>query len=60
MRSFVMDPIDSIMEIIEGKSKSKSKQKRKWREIEQLREKMELEKEIDFYNGSPEHLLEES
>ncbi|NMP15033.1 DUF3545 family protein [Thalassotalea sp. Y01] len=55
-----MDPIDSIMEVIEGKSKSKSKQKRKWREIEQLREKMELEKEIDFYNGSLEHLLEES
>ncbi|MDN3651879.1 DUF3545 family protein [Thalassotalea ponticola] len=54
-----MDPIESIMEIIEGKPKSKGKPKRKWREIEQLKEKMALEKEIEFYNGSFDHLLEE-
>ncbi|MDG1733396.1 MAG: DUF3545 family protein [Thalassotalea sp.] len=52
-----MDPVESLMELIEGKSKAKTKQKQKWREIEQLKEK--LEKEIEFFNGSVEHLLEE-
>ncbi len=54
-----MDPIDSLVELIEGKSKAKKKQKCKWREIEQLKEKLELEKEVEFFNGSFEHLLEE-
>ncbi len=55
-----MDPIDNLMELIEGKSKPKSKkEKRKWREIEQYKERLELERELEFYDGSLEHLLEE-
>ncbi|WP_371188716.1 DUF3545 family protein [Thalassotalea maritima] len=54
-----MDTIESIMEIIEGKPKSKGKPKRKWREIEQLKEQMELEKELAFYEGELEALLED-
>ncbi|MEW6998454.1 DUF3545 family protein [Colwelliaceae bacterium BS250] len=54
-----MDPLDNLMELIEGKSKAKTKQKQRWREIEQLKEKLELEKQIEFYEGSLEYLLEE-
>lgn len=54
-----MDPIDNLVELIEGKSKAKTKQKRKWREIEQFKEQLELEKKLEFYDGSLEHLLEE-
>ncbi|WNC71502.1 DUF3545 family protein [Thalassotalea psychrophila] len=55
-----MDPIDGLIQLIEGKSKAKTKAaKCKWREIEQLKEKLELEKQIEFYDGSLEHLLEE-
>ncbi|WNC67781.1 DUF3545 family protein [Thalassotalea nanhaiensis] len=54
-----MDPVDSLIQLIEGKSKPKAKAKCKWREIEQLKEKLELEKQIEFYDGSLEHLLEE-
>ncbi|WP_371378145.1 DUF3545 family protein [Thalassotalea aquiviva] len=55
-----MDPFDSLVELIEGKSKPKNKkEKRKWREIEQYKEKKELERELEFYDGSLEHLLED-
>ncbi|TKB47408.1 DUF3545 family protein [Thalassotalea mangrovi] len=57
-----MDPIDSLMEIVEGKTKTKtnSSKKRKWREIEQFKEKLALEKELHSYDNSLEYLLEES
>ena len=32
--------------------------KRKWREIEQLKEKFQLERELKIYEDSLEHLLE--
>lgn len=55
-----MDPLDNLMELIGNNSKAKSKkEKRKWREIEQFKEKIELEKELQFYDGTLEHLLEE-
>lgn len=54
-----MDPIESLMEIVEGKTKTKTSKKRKWREIEQFKEKLALEKELLSYDNSLEYLLEE-
>jgi hypothetical protein len=41
------------------KSSENSNKKRKWREIEQLKEKFQLEKELKAYEGSLDYILEE-
>ena len=42
-----------------AKSKASTNKKRKWREIEQLKEKFQLEKELKVFEGSLEHMLDE-
>lgn len=56
-----MGSIDPILEKLEKATKSKSgtNKKRKWREIEQLKEKFELEKELRIYDDSLEYMLDE-
>jgi hypothetical protein len=41
------------------KSNSKNNKKIKWREIEQLKEKFQLEKDLKAFDDSLEHMLEE-
>ena len=41
------------------KSSSSNNKKRKWREIEQLKEKFQLEKELKAYDDSLENMLKE-
>jgi hypothetical protein len=41
------------------KSSSKNNKKIKWREIEQLKEKFQLEKDLKAFDDSLEHMLEE-
>jgi hypothetical protein len=41
------------------KSSSKNNKKTKWREIEQLKEKFQLEKDLKAFDDSLEHMLEE-
>ena len=41
------------------KRKPTSSKRRKWREIEQLRDKFQLEKELKIYENSLEYMLEE-
>lgn len=43
----------------QAKSKTSTSKKRKWREIEQLKERFQLEKELRIYDDSLEHMLEE-
>jgi len=57
----VMDDSNPIIDSIEKQSKSKvtSNKKRKWREIEQLKEKFQLAKELRIYENSLEYMLED-
>ena len=41
------------------KSKSTTNNKQRWREIEQLREKFQLEKDLKSYDYSLEYMLDE-
>ncbi|MGB1263234.1 MAG: DUF3545 family protein [Cognaticolwellia sp.] len=41
------------------KSSSSNNKKRKWREIEQLKEKFQLEKDLRAFDDSLEYMLEE-
>jgi hypothetical protein len=41
------------------KSSSSNNKKRKWREIEQLKEKFQLEKELKAFDDSLENMLKE-
>ena len=41
------------------KSSSSNNKKRKWREIEQLKDKFQLEKELKVFEDSLEYMLEE-
>ncbi|MBA6390383.1 DUF3545 family protein [Colwellia sp. BRX10-3] len=41
------------------KSSSSNNKKRKWREIEQLKEKFQLERELKAYDNSLESMLKE-
>ena len=41
------------------KGKSTSSNKRKWREIEELKDKFQLEKELKIYEDSLEYMLED-
>jgi hypothetical protein len=43
----------------QAKRKSVSDKKRKWREIEELRDKFQLEKELKIYEDSLEYMLED-
>jgi hypothetical protein len=56
-----MDNLNKILDSFSVKSKAKpsSNKKRKWREIEQLREKFQLEKDLRIYEDSLEHMLDE-
>ncbi len=56
-----MDSLNRVVGSISqpAKSKSASSKKRKWREIEQMRDKFQLEKELKIYENSLEYMLEE-
>lgn len=56
-----MDKLDTILNTFDPQKKTKacSQKKRKWREIEQLKEQFQLEKELKIYDDSLEHMLEE-
>jgi hypothetical protein len=56
--------MDKLQEILNGlgtkaKPTSSNNKKRKWREIEQLKEKFQLEKELKAYEDSLEYMLDE-
>ena len=50
----VLDSFDN-----QAKSKTSTSKKRKWREIEQLKERFQLEKELRIYDDSLEYMLDE-
>lgn len=56
-----MDNLDQVLKSVSQpeKEKSASSKKRKWREIELLRDKFQLEKELKIYEDSLEYMLEE-
>ncbi|WP_448569333.1 DUF3545 family protein [Thalassotalea ganghwensis] len=55
-----MDKIEEILNSLGQQSKSSStNKKRKWREIEQLKEKFQLEKELKAYDDSLDYMLDE-
>lgn len=56
-----MDNLNQVLESISQPSKGKvtSNKKRKWREIEQLRDRFQLEKELKEYEDSLEYMLED-
>lgn len=56
-----MDNLNSVVRSISQPAKGKpaSGKKRKWREIEELRDKFQLEKELKIYEDSLEYMLED-
>lgn len=54
-----MSNIKTAMDSIEQPKSKASNKKRKWREIEQLKEKFQLERDLKVYEDSLEHMLEE-
>lgn len=56
-----MDKLQEVLASFEKQPKSKvsTNKKRKWREIEQLKEKYQLEKELKVYEDSLEYMLDE-
>ena len=56
-----MDKLQEVLASLEKqpKAKASSNKKRKWREIEQLKEKFQLEKELRIYEDSLEYMLDE-
>jgi len=54
-----MDDLNPINDSLETRSKTKVTKKRKWREIEQLKEQFQLEKELRAYEDSLEYMLDE-
>lgn len=54
-----MDNIKQVLESIEQPKTKNSSKKRKWREIEQLKEKFQLEKELRAYEDSLEYMLDD-
>lgn len=56
-----MDKIQDVLASFDNHSKAKesTNKKRKWREIEQLKERFQLEKELRFYDDSLEYMLED-
>ena len=53
-----MNKLQEVM-TTQPKSKASTNKKRKWREIEQLRDQFQLEKELKEYEDSLEYMLEE-
>ncbi|NQY63754.1 MAG: DUF3545 family protein [Alteromonadaceae bacterium] len=56
--------MDTLQEVSSLTSKAKksnvsSNKKRKWREIEQLKEKFQLERDLKIYENSLEYMLED-
>lgn len=54
-----MDNIKQILESIDQPKAKTTSKKRKWREIEQLKEKFQLEKELKAYEDSLEYMLDD-
>lgn len=56
-----MDNLDQVLKSVRQPEKEKnvSTKKRKWREIELLRDKFQLEKELKIYEDSLEYMLED-
>lgn len=56
-----MDNINRALDSTEQpkKTRASSNKKRKWREIELLRDKFQLEKDLKTFEGSLEYMLEE-
>ena len=56
-----MYKIDELLNSLgtQSKSSSANNKKRKWREIEQLKEKFQLERELKAYEGSLDYMLED-
>jgi len=56
-----MDSLSQVLKSVSQPAKGKiaSSKKRKWREIEQLRDQFQLEKELKAYEDSLEYMLEE-
>ena len=56
-----MDSLNRVVRSISqpAKRKSASSKKRKWREIEELKDQFQLEKELKIYEDSLEYMLEE-
>lgn len=56
-----MDNLDQVFKSVSqpAKEKNASNKKRKWREIELLRDKFQLEKELKIYEDSLEYMLED-
>ena len=56
-----MENLNKILDSfsVRSKPKASSNKKRKWREIEQLREKFQLEKDLKMYEDSLEYMLDE-
>lgn len=61
LRGTFMDNLNEVLESISQPAKAKSapSKKRKWREIEQLKDKFQLEKELRIYEDSLEYMLED-
>ncbi|GAA0820654.1 DUF3545 family protein [Colwellia sp. D2M02] len=56
-----MDNLNRVLESTEQPEKSRATitKKRKWREIESLRDKFQLEKDLKVFDDSLEYMLEE-
>lgn len=56
-----MQNIEDVLNAISTPKKANTgtNKKRKWREIEQLKERHQLEKELRAFDDSLEHMLEE-
>lgn len=56
-----MDKINQVLESKDQvtKKRAASTTRRKWREIESLRDRFQLEKDLRMYDDSLEHMLDE-
>ncbi|MEW6990774.1 DUF3545 family protein [Colwelliaceae bacterium 6441] len=56
-----MDKLNDVLGSLgkQPKAATGSNKKRKWREIEQLKEKFQLEKDLKVYEDSLEYMLDE-
>lgn len=56
-----MDSVNRVVQSISQPSKGKAtaNNKRKWREIEEIRDRFQLEKELKIYEDSLEYMLED-
>tara|TARA_R110001583_G_scaffold71924_5_gene201982 strand:+ start:208 stop:456 length:249 start_codon:yes stop_codon:yes gene_type:complete len=61
IKRYFMDSLNKVVGSISqpAKGKSASSKKRKWREIEEIRDKFQLEKELKIYEDSLEYMLED-